>query len=224
MAHAAGFHQSAVLLFGEPLAEPCPLLVSQHPSLDTLTASLAQLGGEWSVNHLCGQHSWEWVYLHTLILKFFNCHFVLAIAREPFGLLDKTKGATDALSCSLRWVCNISLKYLCKVFHIHGLAKQEWHLQAHNVFEVGGVGIAIIPMFQFLADALHKKFRQQFTLLVDVAVDARLCGFDKEHHMRVSLISSHLEAYSNGRFGHLGSYRLSHAACYLCFSHNYLFM
>ena len=65
MAHAAGFHQSAVLLFGEPLAEPCPLLIGQHPSLDTLTASLAQLRGEWSVNELCGQHSREWVYLHA---------------------------------------------------------------------------------------------------------------------------------------------------------------
>ena len=30
MAHAACRHQSAVLLFGEPLAEPCPLLVGQH--------------------------------------------------------------------------------------------------------------------------------------------------------------------------------------------------
>ena len=67
MAHAADFHQQAVLLFGEPLAEPCPLFIGQHPSLDTLTASLAQLGGEWSVNELCGQHSREWVYLHTLI-------------------------------------------------------------------------------------------------------------------------------------------------------------
>ena len=69
MAHAAGFHQSAVLLFGEPLAEPCPLLVGQHPSLDTLTASLAQLGCEWSVNKLQRQHSREWVYLHTLIIS-----------------------------------------------------------------------------------------------------------------------------------------------------------
>ena len=66
MAHATGFHQSAVLLFGEPLAEPCPLLIGQHPSLDTLTTSLAQLGGEWSVNELCGQHSREWVYLHLI--------------------------------------------------------------------------------------------------------------------------------------------------------------
>ena len=66
MAHAAGFHQSAVLLFGKPLAEPCPLFIGQHPSLDTLTASLAQLRCEWSVNELCGQHSREWVYLHLI--------------------------------------------------------------------------------------------------------------------------------------------------------------
>lgn len=32
MAHAAGFHQQAVLLFGEPTAEPCPLFIGQHIS------------------------------------------------------------------------------------------------------------------------------------------------------------------------------------------------
>ena len=65
MVHAAGFHQSAVLLFGKPLAEPCTLLIGEHPRLHVLTASLAQLGREWSVNELQGQHSWKWVYLHS---------------------------------------------------------------------------------------------------------------------------------------------------------------
>lgn len=65
MVHAAGFHQTAVLLFWKPLAEPCTLLIGQHPRLDVLTACLAQLGREWSVNELQGQHSWKWVYLHS---------------------------------------------------------------------------------------------------------------------------------------------------------------
>ena len=65
MVHAAGFHQSAVLLFGEPTAEPFPLLIGEHPRLDVLTASLAQLGREWSVHELQSQHSWKWVYLHS---------------------------------------------------------------------------------------------------------------------------------------------------------------
>ena len=64
VAHAAGFHQSAVLLFGKPLAEPRTLLIRQHPSLDALTASLAEFRCERSVNHLCGQHSRERVNLH----------------------------------------------------------------------------------------------------------------------------------------------------------------
>ena len=65
MGHAAGFHQSAVLLFGEPTAEPFALLIGEHPRLDVLTACLAQLGREWSVHELQGQHSWKWVYLHS---------------------------------------------------------------------------------------------------------------------------------------------------------------
>lgn len=65
MVHAAGFHQTAVLLFWKPLAEPFTLLIGQHPRLDVMTACLAQLGREWSVNELQGQHSWKWVYLHS---------------------------------------------------------------------------------------------------------------------------------------------------------------
>ena len=39
---------------------------------------------------------------HLLLWSVFFCHNSL--------ILDKTKGATDALSCSLRWVNNILFK------------------------------------------------------------------------------------------------------------------
>ena len=64
VAHAAGFHQSAVLLFGEPTTEPFALLIRQHPCLDVLTARPSRLRGEWAVNELRGQHTGELVYLH----------------------------------------------------------------------------------------------------------------------------------------------------------------
>ena len=64
-AHAACRRQSAVLLFGEPSAEPRPLLVGEHQRLDMLTACPSRLRGEWSVNEMRSQHTGKWFYLHS---------------------------------------------------------------------------------------------------------------------------------------------------------------
>ena len=46
------------------ISQPCPLLIGQHPRFHTLAPCLSEFRCEWSVNELCGQRSWEWVYLH----------------------------------------------------------------------------------------------------------------------------------------------------------------
>ena len=69
VAHAADRHQSAVLLFGEPSAQPFSLLVGQYYRVVALASLFAFLGDKGALHQLRCQLSWEWINLHIVVKK-----------------------------------------------------------------------------------------------------------------------------------------------------------